>query len=74
MVQVPDTFLTTIAPTLRSLDLSRNEVADLAGLYTSQLAPLANLASLQILKMHHNKLATGILIKLAQIFSNIAQP
>jgi Leucine-rich repeat (LRR) protein len=45
-------FLSSLAPSLRSLDLSHNQLADLTG------SSLERLSNLQVLRIHHNKISS----------------
>ena len=52
-------FLAALSPSLRSLDISYNHLADLLS--------LENLSNLQILRLHHNKISSIQKLGLANI-------
>ena len=54
-------FLAALSPSLRSLDISYNHLADLDG------SSLENLSNLQILRLHHNKISSIQKLGLANI-------
>ena len=54
-------FLAALSPSLRSLDISFNQLADLDG------SSLENLSNLQILRLHHNKISSIQKLGLANI-------
>ena len=54
-------FLAALSPSLRSLDISYNHLADLDG------SSLERLSNLQILRLHHNKISNIQKLGLANI-------